>query len=215
MRANPRVPTDAASLNIRGLQVSLLGWQFPEATGDWDSNWLRICARYVGSGSNIELFGSLLDTVSFARFAEELASMQVSLTGSATLASVEPNFALVFNFSDQLGTFSWNPRSRCTGNRDHHQPEYTVDRGPIHPRGFPGHLCNLPEAEPDTGRKTFWLLRTSANFHFFLSSSCGNAPELSCTAPAFRRGLVGLLEFSQPRLKRRMTSNLPAERRLE
>jgi hypothetical protein len=131
VRARPRVPTDVASLEIRGLRISVLGWQFPEATDDWDSNWLRISATYAGSGSRVELSGSLLDTVSFARFAEELASMQVTLAGSATLASVEPNLELVLRFFDRLGHIEAALEMTADNMVERHSFKFRIDQSDL------------------------------------------------------------------------------------
>lgn len=131
MRRHPSVPKKTPSLEIRGFRLSVLGWQFAEATDDWDSNWLRVSATYAGLGSRIDLSGSFLDTVSFARFAEELASMQVTLTGSATLASVEPNLALALNFSDQLGHIEATLEMTADHMAERHSFKFGIDQSDL------------------------------------------------------------------------------------
>lgn len=89
--------------SLGGLSIWVHGRQFPDATDAWDSNWLRITARYRGGGSSVTISGAELDTVSFARFRSELRLMADTLKGEATLESVESSIRLTMKFADTIG----------------------------------------------------------------------------------------------------------------
>ena len=102
-RASVERPTRAPDLTLEGLRIWVHGRQFPDATDEWDANWLNITARHQGRSGVVEVQGPELDTVSFLSFQRELMVMAESLTGEATLSSVEPSVKLKLRFSDRLG----------------------------------------------------------------------------------------------------------------
>jgi hypothetical protein len=94
------VPPD---LVIERFRIWLHGWQYPEASDDWDSNWLRLTASYSGATGVVTVSGAILDTVSFSSFQSQLAAMRRSLAGESVLESVEPELRLRLWMSDRLG----------------------------------------------------------------------------------------------------------------
>ena len=52
----------------------------------------------------------------------------------------------------------------------------------MHPGGFTRRLSSLTERAADPRGKAFAFFGTFRSLHFFLSNSCGDAPELSYTA---------------------------------
>jgi hypothetical protein len=91
------------SLALAGLSIWVHGYAHPDATDQWDSNWLRTTAAVVGNGSRVQLSGSLLDTISISSFATELRSMEASLDGTAILGTMEPELRVVIAFTDKAG----------------------------------------------------------------------------------------------------------------
>ena len=98
-----RPPAVEADFLLEGLRIWVHGREFPDATDEWDANWLNITARYQGQSGVTEIRGPELDTVSFLRFHRELLAMAGALVGEATLESVEPSVKLTVRFSDRLG----------------------------------------------------------------------------------------------------------------
>jgi hypothetical protein len=80
-------------LKIGPLRIWVHGRQYPDATDGWDGNWLRVTAHCGADGASVAVSGAILDTVSFATFGQQLATLHQSLTGEARLESVEPNLS--------------------------------------------------------------------------------------------------------------------------
>jgi len=78
-------------IKIGSLSLWVHGYEFPQATDGWDGNWLRITARCAANGASVLVTGSILDTVSFARFRREVNIIREKMEGAATLRSHEPN----------------------------------------------------------------------------------------------------------------------------
>jgi hypothetical protein len=91
------------ALKIGPLRVWVHGRQFPEATDSWDGNWLRVSAHCAAHGASVAVSGSILDTVSFLKFGKELEDLHTSLSGAATLESVEPEFTARISGADRSG----------------------------------------------------------------------------------------------------------------
>jgi hypothetical protein len=93
----------APDFRLGDLSIWVHGYQFPDATDMWDSNWLRITARFKGAGSSVTVSGSELDTVSFHALRIGLVAMRDTLVGEAVLASVEQAVKVQVKFTDTLG----------------------------------------------------------------------------------------------------------------
>ena len=78
------------ALKVGPLEVWVHGREFPEADDAWDGNWLRVSARCSVHGAAVHASGSILDTVSFVRYANELRDLHKTLAGEAGLHSLEP-----------------------------------------------------------------------------------------------------------------------------
>jgi hypothetical protein len=78
------------AVNIGPLEVWVHGRECPDAVDEWDGNWLRVSARHSARGAIVQASGSFLDTVSFVRFAAELRELHQTLSGEASLESLEP-----------------------------------------------------------------------------------------------------------------------------
>jgi hypothetical protein len=73
------------------LSIWVHGYQYPDATDEWDGNWLRVTARCTANGATVEASGAILETVSFQTFQRELSALHKTLQGKAALGSAEPN----------------------------------------------------------------------------------------------------------------------------
>jgi hypothetical protein len=94
--------TDEPQLAFSGFRFWVQGYQFPEATDDWDSKWLNARARFETHSAMVEAEGPFLTTTDIHTFQTELERMQQTLTGSATLAPLEPNLRIEIK-CDHLG----------------------------------------------------------------------------------------------------------------
>ena len=81
-------------IKIGSLSVWIQGYEFPHATDGWDGNWLRVTARCAANGASVVVSGSLLDTVSFARWRRQVKALIEQPEGSATLKSHEPSLVV-------------------------------------------------------------------------------------------------------------------------
>jgi hypothetical protein len=76
------------------LSIWVHGYQYPDATDEWDGNWLRVTARCTAHGATVAVSGAILDTVSFQTFQRELSALHKTLEGKAELGSAEPNLSV-------------------------------------------------------------------------------------------------------------------------
>ena len=106
LQTTAKRPIRPADIELAGLRIWVHGRQFPDATDNWDANWLNITARYEGRSGVVEVQGPELDTVSFLTFRRQLMNMAETLAGEAKLGSVEPSLKLTVRFSDLLGHVS-------------------------------------------------------------------------------------------------------------
>ena len=77
-------------LRLDGLSIWVDGREFPGASDDFDSNWLRLRVLMEAPGATVACQGAVLMTTDFRRFRDELAAMNATLAGEATLEGYEP-----------------------------------------------------------------------------------------------------------------------------
>jgi hypothetical protein len=70
------------------------GYQHLEAEDGDDANWLRITAHCGGSGAQVEVSGSILQTFDLASFRAGLVALSACPIGEAVLEPHEPNLAV-------------------------------------------------------------------------------------------------------------------------
>jgi hypothetical protein len=119
------LPQSAPDLKLIGFALWVHGYEFPSATDDWDSNWLRVTAHVGASGAEVNATGSILDTVGVNRFAEELRELEKQLKGTATLESHEPNLKVVVAAADRAGHL--NISVEITPNHMTQEHRFTFD----------------------------------------------------------------------------------------
>ncbi len=84
----------APDLRLGPFALWVHGYQYLEAEDVDDANWLRITAHCGGSGAQVEVSGSVLQTFDLARFRAALAALSASLVGEALLETHEPDLAV-------------------------------------------------------------------------------------------------------------------------
>lgn len=89
-------------MQIRGdgniIQIEVFGYERPDASDEYDSNWLRArCSVTVAEFSAV--LSLALVTHDFARFTDELEQAVQLLTGRATFSTVEAGLAIEIKFT--------------------------------------------------------------------------------------------------------------------
>ena len=118
-------------LDMGPVKVWVHGYQFPDASDEWDGNWLRITASATGHGSSVRLSGAYLETLSFARFLDDLPALARSLEHVATLDSLEPNLLIEVSTIDRVGHL--RVRTTITGEHltESHHFDHEADQSYI------------------------------------------------------------------------------------
>lgn len=93
----------APALELAGFQLWVHGRQFPDATEPYDHDWLNITAHCGEKGASVWISGALIQSWHFARFAEECAALQETLSGSASLGAAEPELFAKLVATDSYG----------------------------------------------------------------------------------------------------------------
>lgn len=78
-------------LKVAGLQLWVLGRQFPESDDCYDGNWLCVTAHCGAPGARVWAEGAIVMVTDIADFGDECAAMLRSEVQSATLAPFEPD----------------------------------------------------------------------------------------------------------------------------
>ena len=91
----------ANTFQIRGdgnvIQIEVFGYERPDATDEYDANWLRArCSITVAEFSAV--LSLVLVTHDFARFADELEQAVQLLKGKATFSTAEAGLAVEIKF---------------------------------------------------------------------------------------------------------------------
>jgi hypothetical protein len=89
-----------ADLRLAGLAIWVDGFEFPDASDSYDSDWLNVRVRMDASGVTVKSSGSILMASDFARFRSQLASMQTKLVGQAELSGLEPDLKVVLKLRE-------------------------------------------------------------------------------------------------------------------
>jgi len=119
-------------LQSGALSIWVLSRAFPESRDYFDGNWLVVRATVNVGRSSVTTEGVILMTADFARFRDELATMQTTLVGEARLDSYEPNLKLVLS-ARSLGHISWKLEITPDHLNEHHTFEDGFDQTYIKP----------------------------------------------------------------------------------
>jgi hypothetical protein len=84
-------------IELDGLSIWVLGRQFPEASDFYDANWLVLRATMQRGLTSVTTEGAILMTTDFEQFRDQLAFMNDTLTGEASLSGHEPNLSVTLH----------------------------------------------------------------------------------------------------------------------
>jgi len=82
---------------LDGLSIWVRGRQFPDSSDFHDGNWLILRATMQRGETSVTTEGAILMTTDFERFRSQLAAMNDTITGEATLAGYEPNLKVILD----------------------------------------------------------------------------------------------------------------------
>lgn len=145
------MPTDQLpDLKILGFELWVHGYEFPDALDAWDGNWLRVTAHLEAPGARVTVTGTVLDTVSFARFSKDLRRLQTTMSGDATLESHEPNIKVVLSAADRIGHLAVVIEITPDHLTQQHRIEFEADQTFLGPliKQCDAILSRLPVREP-------------------------------------------------------------------
>lgn len=91
--------TTDPDLDFCGFSLWIDRRQFPDASDYWDGNWLMIRAQMDASCASVKCAGPIIMTDDIRRFRDELARMDDTLTGEATLMGLEPELSLLLKLN--------------------------------------------------------------------------------------------------------------------
>jgi hypothetical protein len=82
--------TTEPDLRLGGVSIWVDGRQFPNVSDYSDGNWLIVRVRMDAPGASVKCDGAILMTTDIDQFRVELNALSETLTGEATLGSLEP-----------------------------------------------------------------------------------------------------------------------------
>ena len=78
-------------IRIAGLEITVLGREYPDVNDSWDANWLNVEILFENEASRIKAQGPLIRNTELKEFKEELKNIYETLKGNAELKCLEPN----------------------------------------------------------------------------------------------------------------------------
>lgn len=99
VRMHPQRDPD---IRIAGLQLWILGRQFPNAQDYWDGNWLNVMVACSASAAEVRASGAILHLSELNRWVEAMRRLHEAAQGEAELDCMEPNLHVKMSLS-QLG----------------------------------------------------------------------------------------------------------------
>lgn len=85
--------SDNAILQLGGLLISIMGYQYPSNNDLWDGDWLVVRAELAAPRCRADRVGPFVRTTELAGFTEDLSSFSRLETDSAKLDCLEPYFS--------------------------------------------------------------------------------------------------------------------------
>jgi hypothetical protein len=113
---------------LAGLNVSILGWMFPECEDYWDGNWYLARARCEASGATVNVEGPIIRAPELLQFAEQLAVLQSTLRGRACLECLEPNLVVEVTPYGSLGELKITVDLSSDPNDQQHRFNFYFDQ---------------------------------------------------------------------------------------
>jgi hypothetical protein len=87
-------------IKLNGLQIWIHSRQFLDAEDYWDGNWLNLTAHCGTHGADVWATGAILRIPDIASWLVALEKMNQSLSGEASLESLEPELSVALSMSE-------------------------------------------------------------------------------------------------------------------
>jgi len=97
--------SEAPNIKIYGLEIWIIGNQFPESDDYWDGNWLTVSAKCSGIGSEVFVKKTYIHLSEINALIERLENLYSELKGEIDFEFMEPELSLAIS-SDILGHLS-------------------------------------------------------------------------------------------------------------
>ncbi len=82
-------------IKLIGLEIWILGRQFPDSNDYWDGNWVNVIAHCNAHGSRVEVSGSIIHLSEIHYWHQSLETLYETLEGSACLDCMEPELNIL------------------------------------------------------------------------------------------------------------------------
>jgi hypothetical protein len=113
--------SDDAILQLGGLLISIMGYQYPSNDDLWDGNWRVVRAELAAPRCRVERVGPFVRTTELAGFAEDQSSFSRLETESAKLDCLEASFSISGAREGSLGVMRFGVSlTPNIANQTHH-----------------------------------------------------------------------------------------------
>lgn len=82
------------AIKLMGLQIWIIGRQFPNSNDYWDANWLNVVAHCGTAGASVWIRGPIIHLREIDHWLATTKEIQKTLTGEAKLDCIEPNLSV-------------------------------------------------------------------------------------------------------------------------
>ncbi|MCG6903211.1 MAG: hypothetical protein LJE68_11065 [Rhodobacter sp.] len=117
----------AHDIQIAGLKLSILGYEFPQSQEYCDANWLLVSATLEAPGTRIKHRGTFIRTDELQGFLGEMKELDALRTTSAKLDCMEPDLAVSMQQKGSLGALDVQVSLNLDRSRQAHQVAFECD----------------------------------------------------------------------------------------
>jgi hypothetical protein len=115
-------------LRVAGFQMWVHGRQFPDATDEWDGNWLRVTAHCGVFGASVWVSGAILMVTDIAGWAKQCDALAEFSDQTAELEPLEPELSILIEKGDNLGHFLFCVQITPDRLRQKHSFVFEIDQ---------------------------------------------------------------------------------------
>lgn len=83
------------NIQIFGLQIWIHGYQFPNSSNDWDSDWLNATVHCGKNRASVWVSGSIIRSSEIYSWCKESEHLYECLEGKAALSCLEPELEVI------------------------------------------------------------------------------------------------------------------------
>ena len=116
------------ALKLAGFELWVHGREFPDATEEWDEDWLHVTAYCAALGARVWVSGPILGSTSLARWMAECEALHATLTGEAELHSYEPNVRVRIEATGKSGALAIAVFITPDELSQEHRFEFSIDQ---------------------------------------------------------------------------------------